>query len=507
MRSKHNKGLDVTQVMGKTNEDDRLFQMTEEDYRDLDREFRDMGYDDLNDTASEAAESGTVDKTTKLYGIPEGYDGYEKGTSNADEDVTFNYEDEVQEAAPEVDVENLAPAKKVNPFVRFGRWIKSWRLWVKILVLVVILAMVTGGVIAATAVKTVQEAVEVMNEDAEIPESYDLGLQPIDGYINILLLGVDTRDMKKIKGSRSDMIMIASINMETYDVTLTSLYRDTYLKLGSTSTYDKITHACYYGGPEMTIKSLNQALDLNIEQYAIVNFKAVADVVDAVGGITVDVQEEEIPELNKFTKYTAHNIGRKKSEYHLCEGPGEQTLCGVQAVSYGRIRKGVGDDYKRTERMRIVVNKVFEKMKAMSFKELKEVINVVIPQTKTNLKMNDILALGMDINKYSINKGKGFPYSVGGGMYNGVSYVWPRNLGADVVKLHQEVFGQEDYQLSSTAASISAEIASRYANRGSGSSDSSSDSGEKKKEEQKKNTSSNTSQDNSSSSSSSSSSS
>ncbi|MBQ2160519.1 MAG: LCP family protein, partial [Firmicutes bacterium] len=302
-------------------------------------------------------------------------------------------------------VDSLAEDKGIVPegntkpggIKRFFHWIHSWRTWVKILVLMMIIFLLTGGVVAMTAVKTVEDVMQVMNKDAEIPEDYDLSLQPIDGFINILLLGVDTRNMDEIKGSRSDMIMVASINTETYEVTLTSVYRDTYLKLGDTPTYDKITHACVYGGPEMTIKSLNQAMDLNIEQYAIVNFKAVADVVDAIGGITVNVQDFEIDQLNKYTKETARAIGKKKGTYKLVTEPGKQKLEGVQAVSYGRIRKGVGDDFKRTERMRIVVNKVFKKLKKMSFSQFKEVVNVVVPQCRTNMKFNDILALGMDI--------------------------------------------------------------------------------------------------------------
>ena len=100
----------------------------------------------------------------------------------------------------------------------------------------------------------------------------------------------------------------------------------------------------------MTMKTLNQAMDLNISKLWVVNFKAVADLSRRqVGGIEVDVQDYEIQQLNKYTKETAENIGTKK--YNLVKSAGVQTLEGVQAVSYGRIRKGVGDDFKRTERM------------------------------------------------------------------------------------------------------------------------------------------------------------
>ena len=249
--------------------------------------------------------------------------------------------------------------------------IKGMQTWKKVTILVLLVLVLAALIVGIAVYGYMHSLVDQMHEPT--PDDYDLSLVDVDGYINILLLGVDSRDMDNIKGTRSDMIMIASINKDTYDVKLTSVYRDTYLKLGDTSTYDKITHACVYGGPEMTMKSLNQAMDINLSNYIVVNFKTVADVVDAVGGITVDVQDYEIYQLNKYTKQTARNIGKKN--YNLVKSAGTQTLEGVQAVSYGRIRKGVGDDFKRTERMRIVVMKVLDKVKTMSFSEIKSIID------------------------------------------------------------------------------------------------------------------------------------
>lgn len=339
----------------------------------------------------------------------------------------------------------------------FKQWVNGLKTWQKITILtatIVILAILIVGIVVYGYFNGI---INEMHEPT--PEDYDLSLVDVDGYINILLLGVDSRDMSNIKGTRSDMIMIASINKETNDVKLTSVYRDTFLKLGDTSTYDKITHACVYGGPEMTMKSLNQAMDLNITNYAIVNFKAVADLVDAIGGITVDVQQGEIYQLNKYTKATARNIGRKN--YNLVKGPGVQTLEGVQAVSYGRIRKGVGDDFKRTERMRIVVSKVFEKAKTMTFGDLKKIIDMMVPQVKTNLTMNDILALGVRLPQYNISTGSGWPYKWTTGLINKVSYVFPAGLAVNTTMLHQEVFGQTDYVPSATVNTISNEIVAR----------------------------------------------
>lgn len=335
--------------------------------------------------------------------------------------------------------------------------IKEMQTWKKITLLVVLVLVLAVLIVGIAVYSYMGGLVSEMHEPT--PDDYDLSLVDVDGYINILLLGVDSRDMDNVAGTRSDMIMIASINKDTYDVKLTSVYRDTYLKLGDTQTYDKITHACSYGGPEMTMKSLNQAMDINLSNYIVVNFKTVADVVDAVGGITVDVQDYEIQQLNKYTKQTANNIGRK--DYNLVQSAGTQTLEGVQAVSYGRIRKGVGDDFKRTERMRIVVMKVLDKVKAMSFSQIKGIIDMAVPQVQTNLKMNDILALGIRLPSYSISSGAGWPYQWTTGSINKVSYVFPSNMANNTIQFHQDVFGQSDYVPSAIVNTISGEIAAR----------------------------------------------
>ena len=334
-----------------------------------------------------------------------------------------------------------------NIFKKFGRWFGNLKTWQKVLSIFLVLVIIAGG----TVYGLIHSKLNMMSK-VNVDET-NLSIVDVDGYANILLLGVDTRDMDNIKGSRSDAIMIISINENTKDVKLISVYRDTYLKMGDTTDYDKITHACVYGGPEMTVKSLNQAMDLNISKFVVVNFKSVADLVDAVGGIEVEVQDYEIQQLNKYTIATANNIGRKK--YNLVKKPGTQTIEGVQAVSYGRIRKGVGDDYKRTERMRIVLTKVFDKLKTMNVGQLNKVANMMLPQVQTNLSNNDIIALGLRLPSYNIGSSVGWPYDVTGGLIGGVSYVIPDNLEANIVKLHAEMFGQPDYIPSADAISIS----------------------------------------------------
>ena len=339
-----------------------------------------------------------------------------------------------------------------NIFKKIGRWfgrLKGWQKGVLIgLIVILIIAIGVGSYVLAKL---------GMIDRLHIDET-ELSCVDVDGYINILLLGVDSSDMENIEGSGADAIMILSIKEETGEVKLMSVYRDTYLKFGDTDTYGKITDSNRGEGPAMVIKSLNQAMDLNINKFVVVNFGAVADLVNAVGGITVDVQEEEISELNKYTAQTAKNVGQK--EYRLVEKAGEQELEGVQAVSYGRIRKGVGDDFKRTERMRIVLGKVFEKLKTMSIGELNKLLDTMLPHVKTNLSNSDMLGLATRLVDFNIKSGKGWPYEVTGGFINGVSYVFPDNLAENTIKLHQEMFGQKDYKPSETVQAISDTISS-----------------------------------------------
>lgn len=270
----------------------------------------------------------------------------------------------------------------------------------------------------------------------------ELSCVDVDGYVNILLLGVDARDMKDYKGCRTDCIIIASIKEDTGEVYLTSIYRDTFLKMGKKDQYDKITHAFAFGGAKLSVKSINQALDLNIDQYMVFNWKAVADSIDKLGGIDVNIEDYEIDELNSCTKETATVTGKK---YRPVYNPGKHRLNGAMSVGYGRMRNGVGDDFKRTDRMRLVVKKMLSKMKKAKFSKINDLIDIVLPQIRTNMSNSDILALASRINKYKIVGSSGFPYKVSGAMINGMSCVIADDLENDVKKLHKKVFKRKDY--------------------------------------------------------------
>ncbi|MCR5135340.1 MAG: LCP family protein [Clostridiales bacterium] len=332
-----------------------------------------------------------------------------------------------------------------------GKPVRRIRRWQKIVIgVLAVLLLVLGGGYFFT-----------MNKLDKIKKDNDLDLSSlttvqVPGYRNIVLLGIDTRDMSVIEGTRSDTIMIASINETNKAVKVTSIYRDTLMKMGDWDNYEKATHAHAYGGAEMTLQTINQAMDIDATEYILFNFKAVADAVNAVGGLEIDVLEYEVDELNRITKHTAGVLG--VSDYALCDGPGMQTLDGVQAVAYGRIRKGVGDDYKRTQRARDVMELLLKKVRGMSVADLNKILDIVLPQIRTNLTNTQILDLMADINKYEVVDSFGFPFQKYAMYIDDVSVVVPLDWEADVTRWHEKTFGETEYQISPQAKEISDHI-------------------------------------------------
>ncbi len=284
----------------------------------------------------------------------------------------------------------------------------------------------------------------------------------LKGYRNIALLGIDSRasnveDAYSV-GNRSDCIMIASINQETNDVKLISVYRDSYLKINNKSgneIIDKVTHAYAYGGAQNTLQALNRNLDLNITEFMAANFDAVTEAVDALGGVEIEITSAELKYINNYINEINRVTGR--SAAHVTT-TGKQKLNGVQATAYGRIRYTAGGDYKRTERMRDVLQAMLAKAKKLSIPQLLDFANKILPLVSTNLSTDDVIALAPIISKLNISKSTGWPYTVAGATINGVWYGVPTTLESNVVKLHKEVFGEEDYVLPEKIKAISQEV-------------------------------------------------
>ena len=276
-------------------------------------------------------------------------------------------------------------------------------------------------------------------------------------YTNIALFGLDSREGELEGGAQSDCIMIASINNTTNEINLVSVYRDTLMKQ-SDDTYEKANYAYNVGGPSEAIAMLNRNLDLDIEKYVSVNFNALADVVDALGGIDIDLTEEEVFWTNGYCTETSKVVGRSTKEL---SGAGVHTLDGIQAVSYARIRYTEGDDYKRTERQRTVLEKVFEKTQKASFSTLNKIIDAVFPQVSTNLTVQNILGMAGNAANYKLGETSGFPFDVEASeniINHEGSYVVPVGMEDNVKQLHKFLFNVKKYKPSDTVKQINNDI-------------------------------------------------
>ena len=290
-----------------------------------------------------------------------------------------------------------------------------------------------------------------------------VGDEPIGvGYTNFVLFGGDSRHGDVDKDLNTDSIIIVSLNNETKEIKMVSVYRDTLLDL-TNGSIQKCNSAYSRGGATQAINMLNMNLDLNIQKYVTVDFGAVVDVIDMLGGIEVDVSEAEWKAVNKYIDETGSVAGKKAN--HLTHA-GVQLLDGVQATTYARIRKGVGDDYARTERQRLVIQLAFEKALKSDLVTLNKIIDAVFPKVATNLTMSEILGYAKSITKYKIGETTGFPFEKGSSTIPGKgSCVYPVTLKKNVTLLHEFLFGTTDYQPSSKVVSISGEIASIVGNR------------------------------------------
>lgn len=294
--------------------------------------------------------------------------------------------------------------------------------------------------------------INILNED-KLEAYKDTG-----PYTNIALFGLDSREGELEGGVQSDCIMIASINNETSEVTLTSVYRDTLLQQAD-GTYEKANVAYHDGGPEEAISLLNRNFDLDIKNYVSVNFSALVDVIDTLGGIEMDMTQEEATYCNGYASETARVCGKEMVE--IKNEAGTQLLDGVHAVGYARIRYTAGNDFKRTERQRVVLQKVAEKAKKADLLTLNKMIDDVFPMVSTSLTVKDMMGFAAHILEYKFVETSGFPYAVttdDSVKKHSGSYVVPIDLAANVTQLHERLFKETDYAPSEKVQEISNDI-------------------------------------------------
>lgn len=276
-------------------------------------------------------------------------------------------------------------------------------------------------------------------------------------YRNVAIFGVDSRADDYGKGNRSDCIIIASINNKTHDVKLISVYRDTYVNIQGHGL-DKITHAYSYGEAPLALKTLNENLDLNITEFVTVNFDSVSDAVDALGGIKMNITDAEVKYINGYIDETSRVTG--KTSKHITKA-GTYVLDGVQAVAYSRIRYTAGGDYKRTERMRDVIEAMLTKLKTKSIGQINTIANKILPQVYTNLTMTDLLSMAPAVASFNVGESIGWPYKTKGATLNKVWYGIPVTLESNVRELHEKVFDDTNYEVPTRIKTTSQQIVSK----------------------------------------------
>ncbi len=354
----------------------------------------------------------------------------------------------------------MARRRRVHRGRRKKRGFKTWSLGRKIgtilggtLLTVVVAGVAAGAFFIANKVEKL-DTKELDTEALAISQE----VEHKEGYLNVALFGVDTRADGSVEGDRSDTIMVASLDQGTGEVKICSVYRDTLLQL-SDGSYNKANAAYSFGGVEEAVALLNRNLDLDIQHYVTVDFIALIDVIDALGGVELELTEEEAEWTNAYAADTAKVSGKEVTATAV---PGLQTLDGVLATGYCRIRYTAGDDYKRTERQRAVIEQIVKKAQQANLATINQIIDSVFEKIETNFTLTEILSYAKDFMDYQLTETAGFPFDKTTATLSGIgSSVIPVTLESNVTQLHQFLFGEDGYVPSSVIYSISAGIVSK----------------------------------------------
>ncbi len=315
--------------------------------------------------------------------------------------------------------------------------------------------------------------------DSKKLKTNDLKYNYSDEYTNFVMFGVDSRE-GEVDTSNSDSILIVSIHNTTGEVKIVSVYRDTMLgiydKTGTLNQYFKVNSAYSYGGPEGAINTLNLNLDLNLQDYVTVNFGGVAQIINELGGITVNLTDDEVAQLNHHLKSTISSTGEYAPPI---EHSGKNIkLNGIQATTYCRIRKAtfydpetgepVSDDFGRAARQRSVIMKLVEKAKKASVSELQGMVQTVLNGKNkkgqiitTSFTFDEIVNLLPIIFDFKLSGSEGFPSSLQTGTFDGTSYVVASGLSANVSKLHEYLYGEKNYEPTENVKTVDSAVTAK----------------------------------------------
>ena len=281
------------------------------------------------------------------------------------------------------------------------------------------------------------------------------GVASPSGYREFVIYGVDSREGNLTKDAHSDTIIICSMNQSTKEIRMVSVYRDTYLD-NTNGEYRKATECYFFGGPSRSVNMLNKNLDLDLRDYITVDFNAVVKAVDLIGGVDVDVTEEELPYINGYQTENAEVTG---AQITPVESAGYQHLNGIQALAYCRIRYTAGSDYRRTERQRAVLSQIFEKAKSQGPVRMAQIVDTMLPYIATSFSSTELLSLATSISGSTMLDSVGFPFELQAANIAAGDCVVPVNLAQNVSELHAYLYQQTGYTPTQTVQDISNEIA------------------------------------------------
>lgn len=350
-----------------------------------------------------------------------------------------------KETAADSKLKSTMTSKEKMPKKRMSKK-KKRQLWkvLTLAVLLVLMILLTGVMLVTLYVQEKYaklDKISIVSEEVKFNDLASDTQEAMIQYRTIALFGLDNRSNGNFKSGNSDTIIIVSINEETGEIKMVSVYRDTYLKIGDNS-FNKANAAYNRGGPKQAIDMLNENFDLNITDYVSVDFNALVTVIDELGGIELDITGEEakymkgyIDEINEMTKHNSGYVSK-----------GTQIVDGVQATAYARVRYTAGWDYRRTERQRTVITRIFEEAKKADLLTLNRILDKVLPQVSTSLELTELLSLAADAGKYSMGENAGFPFEKASTTIGKLTYmVVAVDFEQNVRTLHEFLFANEDY--------------------------------------------------------------
>ena len=289
---------------------------------------------------------------------------------------------------------------------------KKKKMIVLVIIEVLALLVIAAGAFAYFYVQNQYDKIETVafqkHDVATNPDLPSSVVETSKGYRTIMFYGVDARNNSDLtKNANSDSVIICSINNDTKEIKLVSILRDTMVQT-TDGKYHKLTDVYAAYGVQEALETINRNFDLNITEYVTVNWYAVAETIDLMGGLDIEITDKEAAAINQFLWETSKSTGIASSNVDVYEGV--HHLDGIQSTTYARVRNVGHHDITRAERQRKVISLMLEKAKQSSIGTLNDICNTVFPNISTNLTLSDILSLASDVSSYKIADQGLFPY-------------------------------------------------------------------------------------------------